>query len=78
MNKYISWFVDECYEGCRMKRLHGVVDRYYDRNSALTMLVPFHILARALLSLWYGIRVPRDLWWERDKRDEIQRSPMGK
>lgn len=61
----MGWFVDKCPEYCEMRFLHGLVDRKYSTNYSITMLVPFHLIARFALTLWHAFIAPPLLWWER-------------
>lgn len=44
-----------------------MIYRRYDRDTTVTMLIPFNLIARFLLSVCYIMKAPAELWWERKK-----------
>lgn len=66
----MKWLWDICLPGQAMRFGHGLADRYFASGRALTILVPFHLVYRLVMSVWIAFRYPAELWWERKDEDK--------
>lgn len=64
----MKWLIDKIPQSQAARWWHGVV--YFDwvKNRTITMLMPFNLIARFVLCIYHTIRMPKELWWERNER----------
>jgi hypothetical protein len=57
----------KAHESERIPILHGIADRFFWNRSCLTILIPFNVVYRILRTILEIIKIPHELWWERNK-----------